>query len=123
MTSDRRRFNLVQFSPEADIWIEAADRVIAMAGYNTACSILSFGKPALLVPRVQPRREQLIRASRLRDLGIADLVHPDQLTPGAIEQWTRRVDVPHPSSGPPIDLEGLSRVRQLAIQLVGKSNR
>ncbi len=32
-----------------------------MGGYNTYCEILSFDKPALIVPRLQPREEQLIR--------------------------------------------------------------
>ena len=33
-----------------------------MGGYNTYCEILSFDKPALIVPRMRPRLEQLIRA-------------------------------------------------------------
>ena len=36
--------------------------VVAMGGYNTFCEILSFDKPALVVPRVRPRLEQAIRA-------------------------------------------------------------
>jgi len=44
--------------------------VVAMGGYNTFCEILSFDKPALLLPRVAPRREQLIRAMKARDLGL-----------------------------------------------------
>lgn len=36
--------------------------VVAMGGYNTFCEILSFDKPALIVPRVKPRLEQAIRA-------------------------------------------------------------
>ena len=38
--------------------------VVAMGGYNTFCEILSFDKPALIVPRTVPRLEQFIRASR-----------------------------------------------------------
>ena len=38
--------------------------IVAMGGYNTFCEILSFDKPALIVPRTEPRLEQYIRASR-----------------------------------------------------------
>lgn len=44
--------------------------VVAMGGYNTFCEILSFDKPALLVPRQRPRMEQTIRALKARDLGL-----------------------------------------------------
>src|SRR5262249_46221371 len=61
--------HILDFIPEADLLIQRADRVVAMAGYNTVCSLLSFGKKALLVPRVAPRVEQRIRAQRLQQLG------------------------------------------------------
>ena len=40
-----------------------------MGGYNTFCEILSFGKPALLVPRTTPRLEQYLRAERAQRWG------------------------------------------------------
>ena len=46
--------------------IAGAKAVVAMGGYNTYCEILSFDKPALIVPRVAPREEQLIRARARR---------------------------------------------------------
>jgi len=47
---------------------------VAMGGYNTFCEILSFDKPALIVPRQVPRREQLIRASRAQELGLVAML-------------------------------------------------
>ena len=41
-----------------------------MGGYNTFCEILSFDRPALLVPRTEPRREQEIRARSAEALGL-----------------------------------------------------
>jgi predicted glycosyltransferase len=53
--------------------------VIAMGGYNTFCEILSFDKPALIVPRSQPRLEQTIRAMNAQRLGLASVLeYPDQ---------------------------------------------
>jgi predicted glycosyltransferase len=40
--------------------LREADHVIAMGGYNTMCEIVAYGSPALIVPRVAPRTEQLI---------------------------------------------------------------
>ncbi len=48
--------------------------VVAMGGYNTFCEILSFGKPALIVPRTEPRQEQLIRAQRAERLGLVRML-------------------------------------------------
>ncbi len=48
-----------------------------MGGYNTFCEILSFDKPALIVPRSVPRQEQLIRASRAEGLGLVSMLDPD----------------------------------------------
>jgi predicted glycosyltransferase len=51
--------------------------VVAMGGYNTFCEILSFGKPALIVPRTTPRREQHLRAERAQRLGLVHMLTDD----------------------------------------------
>ena len=48
-----------------------------MGGYNTFCEILSFGKPALLVPRTTPRLEQYLRAERAQALGLVRMLAND----------------------------------------------
>ena len=55
-----------------------------MAGYNTFCEILSLGLRALLLPRVTPRAEQLIRATRAAELGLVDMLTPAQSDDPAI---------------------------------------
>ena len=50
-----------------------------MGGYNTFCEILSFDKPALIVPRTKPRMEQFIRASRAEELGLVRMLLDDGL--------------------------------------------
>jgi predicted glycosyltransferase len=67
--------------------LETVDRVVAMAGYNTANEILASGRAALFVPRSSPRSEQLIRAQRLEELGLAACLPDDQASPGAIGAW------------------------------------
>ena len=58
------------FDTQLEFLIANAAGVVAMGGYNTFCEILSFDKPAILIPRVAPRREQLIRAKRVAELGL-----------------------------------------------------
>ena len=52
--------------------------VVAMGGYNTLCEILSLDRPAVIVPRVRPRREQLIRAAAAERLGLLRMLHPER---------------------------------------------
>ncbi|MBO0720211.1 MAG: glycosyltransferase, partial [Blastocatellia bacterium] len=69
------------FTLEMESMMAAADVVIAMAGYNTVCEILSLDKRAILIPRVRPTEEQMIRAERMSRLGLFRTIHPDELTP------------------------------------------
>ncbi len=64
----------ITFDAHLETLMAAASGVVAMGGYNTFCEILSFDKPALIVPREIPRREQLIRASRAQELGLVAML-------------------------------------------------
>lgn len=57
---------------------------IGMGGYNTTCELLAAGTPAVVVPRVSPRREQLIRAERLQEQGLIAMLPQDRLSPQAL---------------------------------------
>lgn len=100
---------LIENLVEADQYIAGANRVVSMAGYNTVTSILSFGKPALVVPRVEPRREQWIRASKLADHGLLTMLDPEALSPAAITSWIRDPQV-NTASIHSVDLTGLDRI-------------
>ena len=69
---------VIEFDNRMEELIAGAKAVVAMGGYNTYCEILSFDKPALIVPRVMPREEQLIRASRAAELGLIDMLLPEE---------------------------------------------
>jgi len=119
----RPRFRVLDFVAEPISLIERADRVIAMGGYNTCCEILSFDKHALIVPRVAPEPEQWIRAQRLRDLGLVDVLHPDELDARALTEWLARDPGPPPAVRDRIDLGGLSRIPTLLTELLGAAAR
>ena len=115
----RPRMQLIDFLPEPLALIERADRVIAMGGYNTMCEVLSFEKHALIVPRVRPNREQWIRAERMRELGLIHVLHPDQLSPGALSDWITSDLGPPPPSRSRIDFGGLARIPGMLAELMG----
>ena len=106
-----------EFLPEPMPLVARAACVVAMGGYNTVCEILSFGKPAVIVPRITPRTEQLIRAQRLADRGLVGLLHPAQLCATALgDRITDALSRPRAAVG--VDLNGLVRVARLADDLM-----
>jgi predicted glycosyltransferase len=86
-----------------------------MGGYNTTVELLAARKSALIVPRVEPRVEQLIRAERLSDLGLVEMIHPNDLTPGLMRSKVEELLKREPVSMPPVvvDLSGAARAVDL----------
>ena len=64
------KLRAITFDARLEALMSRAKGVVAMGGYNTFCEILSFDKPALIVPRTTPRLEQYIRARRAAELGL-----------------------------------------------------
>ena len=75
------------------------------------------------MPRVAPEPEQWIRAQRLRDLGLVDVLHPDELDARALTEWLARDPGPPPAVRDRIDLGGLSRIPTLLTELLGAAAR
>ncbi len=108
---------------EEPLWLLArADRIVAMGGYNSVCEVLSLGTPALVVPRVVPRREQAIRAERLRTLGLVDVLSADALTPERISDWLASEPLPR-VNGRTVELNGLARVADRLEGLLSPAGR
>ena len=111
----RRR--VLEFLPEPGLLWERASRVITMGGYNSVSDALSYGKPTLVVPRIEPRREQIIRAERLRDLRQIDMLHPDAVSATALTAWLSRPAIV-PALARAIDLNGLDRLPRMVESLI-----
>ncbi|MGH8003436.1 MAG: glycosyltransferase family protein, partial [Limisphaerales bacterium] len=73
-----------EFLPELLAQLQEADLVVSMGGYNTVVEILSSAKRALIIPRIYPRKEQLLRARRLSEMGLVGYISPEELTPGRL---------------------------------------
>lgn len=74
------------FHPRMEELMSAADLVISMGGYNTICEILTQKTPALIIPRETPRKEQLIRARRLKNEGLLDFIPWTEVTPQLLRE-------------------------------------
>lgn len=68
------KVHTITFDARLETLMTRAAGIVAMGGYNTFCEILSFDKPALIVPRTAPRMEQFIRAQRAAELGLAAML-------------------------------------------------
>ncbi len=107
---------VIDFDSRMEELIAGAKAVVSMGGYNTFCEILSFDKPALIVPRTTPREEQLIRTERAAKLGMVDMLLPeDAENPVKMSAALKTLpDRPKPSErAENIELNGLNNVSQI----------
>ena len=70
--------DVIEFDNNMEDLVEGASAIVGMCGYNTFCEVLSFNKPALIVPRTNPREEQYIRARRGHELNLVDMMLPSE---------------------------------------------
>ncbi len=110
------RVEALTFETRVEQLMANAAGVVAMGGYNTFCEILTFDRPAIIVPRRRPRMEQFIRASRAQSLGLVRMLSGDgKRQPGEMAEALRAM----PSQPRPSDvvvpglLDGLDRVHNL----------
>ena len=121
-----RRFrdvSVIDFDNNMERIIRKARAVISMGGYNAFCELISFDKRSLIVPRMVPRREQLIRAKRAADLDLVSVLDPVQaddpdLLNQAIDGVLQRA---LPSQAPrQIDLGGRRRICDIVGHVSGR---
>lgn len=110
------RLKAITFDARLETLMARAAGVVAMGGYNTFCEILSFDKRALIIPRTEPRREQLIRAERAAALGlVAHLSEGEGRDPRVMAAALRQLTQQAPPSRVVIPglLDGMASVNRL----------
>ncbi|HLT83667.1 MAG TPA: glycosyltransferase [Phototrophicaceae bacterium] len=109
---------------DAEALIAGSSALVSMGGYNTVCEALALDARMLVVPRVTPRREQLVRARLLTAAGRLDHLVPDELSPAALERWlAAAVAGPRPAATTAVDLDGLTRLPRLLAGLVSPKEK
>jgi len=124
--ADLANVDAITFDAHMESLVERASAVVAMGGYNTFCEILSFDKPAIIVPRTETRLEQFIRARRAQELGLVRMLvgddRRDARTMAAalrqLPQQARPSDVIVPGL-----LDGLENVNRLVGQHLSRRAR
>jgi predicted glycosyltransferase len=112
---------MLEFTDDLMSYLAAADTIVSMGGYNTICEILSAEKPAVVIPRVRPSQEQLVRSEKMTDLGLFKEVHPDQLNPESLMQTLQQQIDNQLGTTVAIrmlDLNALPKITQLVTALV-----
>jgi predicted glycosyltransferase len=107
----------ITFDAHFENLLQGALGVVAMGGYNTFCEILSFGKPALIVPRTVPRQEQFLRATRAAGLGLVHVLADDGArSPRLMAQKLRDLPACAPPDAANVEglLGGLERIAELS---------
>ena len=80
---------------------------VSQAGYNTVVEVLRLGKPMVLVPfETATETEQTIRARRLRDRGLAEVVWESELTPIGLARAIDAMIGRPAAQRPALDLDG-----------------
>lgn len=110
-----------EFTDDIASYMEAADLVVCMGGYNTICEILSLNKKAVVIPRDKPVQEQLIRAQKMAEFGLFKAINPENLTgQNLIELIVGELkrDRHHFRAIARLDLNGLPRIQQSICDLL-----
>jgi len=74
------------FVPNLSTWFWSVNVLLCMGGYNTLAEALCTGVPTICLPRVSPRREQLIRARAFEKHGLLRAIQPDQLSVNSLRE-------------------------------------
>jgi predicted glycosyltransferase len=113
--------SFLEFSDDIVSYMDAADVVVSMAGYNTIGEILSLRKRAIVVPRSYPVEEQWIRAERMAEMGLFRAIHSDDLTPERLIETLAvelgELDAPRLFT-PNLDMNALPRIAESLSRLI-----
>ena len=98
---------LRRFTPHLLDYLAQADLSISLGGYNTTMDVLRTGVRSLIAPSpsVDQVDEQMLRATRLAQMGVVEVLSPDQLSPAHLAQAIlQRLELPR--SAHSINLDG-----------------
>lgn len=118
---ESERVHLQLFHADLPHLLSLSDAVVGMAGYNTTVEVLQSRVPAVLCPRSFPRREQLLRAERLAQLGHLEcLPNP---SPRKLRKAIERLLAQGLSQRPLPHMSGCTRLAQIVRDLAGASTQ
>jgi predicted glycosyltransferase len=109
--------SVVRSVPDALALTRKASAVVCMGGYNTVNEVMSTSVAALVVPRVNRRQEQAIRAAALAAHGLIETVPQAEVTPELLGDWFA-ANAGRTVERVGVDLDGLAHLGRHAADLL-----
>ena len=109
------------FVPSLPSELSSLDALVCMGGYNTLAEAAASGVPTVCTPRVEPMRDQLIRARAFSSRGLLRVVEPGLLTPELLRTEVEGALAAGPSPvGTRLDLGGSRRAAHHLLELAAR---
>ena len=115
-----------EFRKDFPCLLQSAQLSVSQAGYNTVSDILLAKCRCILVPySTSGETEQLDRATRLADMGLASMLHAEQLTGEqlAASIHTSLQQVAPLEKGSPLDTDGSQETARILQSLIDENRR
>ena len=122
MTENKPYVTLRRYTARFLSYMEQADVSVSMAGYNTCMNILTTGVTALVLPFIGGGdNEQTIRAKKLEELGVVNVMQPQELQPARLaENIMRRLRTK--ASQPALNLRGVESTAAFVSEVIGRQD-
>lgn len=107
-----------RYTPNLLNYMNVADLSISMSGYNTTMNILTTGVKAMILPFTgNDDQEQTIRSQKLEDLGVVEVIRPEDLTPEVFAEHIIRC-LQRPFTRVAFDFDGVHQTAECLRQLM-----
>jgi predicted glycosyltransferase len=114
---------IARFAPDLAALLGQCRVSVSQAGYNTVLEIVAARARAVLVPFAAEREtEQLLRAERLAELGAAELLGEDELSPRTLAAAIERAAASEPAPVA-IDTGGAARSARIIGEILRNRSR
>ncbi len=110
LQAEKTNFKVIDFTSNALGLFDRSRLVISMGGYNSFCELAYMRKYPLILPRIRPREEQLIRARVFKKKGLCDYLHPSELNAEALGWKIREMVALDQANVPAFETNGLQNV-------------
>jgi FkbM family methyltransferase len=108
----------VSFLDDLPSYLDAADAVVTMGGYNGVVEAVGRRKPTIVVPHDDALGEQRLRAEHFAALGLVTTILPSDLTAERLGRAVREALDSQVSPPAVLDFDGLKRAGALMVELL-----